>query len=238
MKVVELWRYPVKSLQGELLDRAAVTPTGLAGDRAFAIFDADTGLGLTARRVPELLFGRARASGDEGVEIELPDGSVAHDDGALSRWLGRDVTLRAAATGGPREYENPLDFEDEDTSAWIRFRGSRGAFHDSDRTQVSLLSTRTIGAWDRRRFRANVIVDGGDEDDLVGIRVRAGEAALDVVQQIPRCVMTTRPQPDGIDRDLDVLRVINLERAGHLAVGALVVQPGVVRVGDELTPCD
>jgi uncharacterized protein YcbX len=236
VKVVELWRYPVKSLQGELLDRATVTPTGLGGDRAFAIFDVETGLGLTARRVPELLFGRARAT-DEGVAIELPDGSVAHDDRALSRWLGREVTLRAAASAGPREYENPLDFEDERASEWIRFRGSGGAFHDSDRTQVSLLSTRTIGAWDRRRFRANVIVDGGEEDDLVGVRVRVGEAVLAIVKQISRCVMTTRAQPDGIDRDLDVLRVINRERAGHLAVGALVVQPGVVRVGDELAPC-
>jgi hypothetical protein len=50
--------------------------------------------------------------------------------------------------------------------------------------------------------------------------------------------MTTRPQPDGIDRDLDVLRVINRERGGFLAVGALVVQPGIVRVGDAVTVCD
>jgi hypothetical protein len=48
--------------------------------------------------------------------------------------------------------------------------------------------------------------------------------------------MTTRPQPDGIERDLAVLRLINNERGGYLAVAALVVQPGVVRVGDELTP--
>ena len=47
MQVVGLWRYPVKSLQGERLETAEVTADGLAGDRRFAIFDTATGLGLT-----------------------------------------------------------------------------------------------------------------------------------------------------------------------------------------------
>jgi uncharacterized protein YcbX len=33
MRVAELWRYPVKSLQGEQLDRAAVTEGGIVGER-------------------------------------------------------------------------------------------------------------------------------------------------------------------------------------------------------------
>jgi uncharacterized protein YcbX len=237
VNVVELWRFPVKSLQGERLDEVVITSTGIDGDRAGAIFDAHTGLGLTARRVPELLYGRARATGSGGVEIELPDGTSAQDDDALSRWLGRAVTLRAASADGARVYENPLDFENENTSEWMRFQGSAGAFHDSAATQVSIVSSGTIGPWDPRRFRANVLVDGSGEDGLVGSRVRAGEAVLDVVKQIPRCVMTTRPQPGGIERDLDVLRAINRDRGGFLAVGALVVQSGVVRVGDELVMC-
>ena len=238
MKILELWRYPVKSLQGEQLDEAVVTPTGIEGDRARAIFDVDTGLGLTARRVPALLYGRARSLAGDRVAIELPDGSLAADDDALSRWLGRAVTLRSASIGGARLYENPLDFEDEGASEWIRFAGSTGAFHDSARTQVSIVSTGTVGRWDPRRFRANVLVDGSGEDALVGTRVRAGDAVFEIVQQISRCVMTTRPQPDGVERDLDVLRLINRERGGFLAVGALVARSGAVRVGDELTMCD
>ena len=60
MRVSELWRYPVKSLQGEPAQSATVTHRGIEGDRAFAIFDTMTGFGLTARRVPELLFASAR----------------------------------------------------------------------------------------------------------------------------------------------------------------------------------
>ena len=67
MRVLELWRYPVKSLQGEQLRGGEIGPEGIAGDRQWALFDVDTGFGLTARRVPDLLFaagdGSARTAG-------------------------------------------------------------------------------------------------------------------------------------------------------------------------------
>jgi uncharacterized protein len=236
MRVAELWRYPVKSLQGERLESADVSPDGLEGDRRFAIYDVETGFGLTARRVPELLFASARLLTGGGVEITLPDGSVATGDDALSAWLGRPVTLRSAAADVARRYEDPVDFEREATSEWAPFLGAAGAFHDSSRARVSLVSTGTIGAWDRRRFRSNVLLDGEGEDALVGSHVTLGGAVLDVTMQIERCVMTTRPQPGGIERDLDVLRTIARERGACLAIGALVTQAGTVRVGDELGP--
>ena len=234
MKVLELWRYPVKSLQGERLEQATVTAAGLEGDRRFALFDVDTGFGLTGRRVPELLFAAARLRDDGGVDITLPDGSVTRDDEALSAWLGRRVMLRSADAEVARRYENPVDFEDEAMSAWAPFEGAGGAFHDSGGARVSLVSTATIGAWDRRRFRANVYLDGDGEDAFVGSRVALGDAVLDVDMRIKRCVMTTRPQAGGVERDLDVLRTINRDRNGYLSVGALVVRPGTVRVGDTL----
>lgn len=58
---------------------------------------------------------------------------------------------------------------------------------------------------------------------------------LDVGEHIKRCVMTTRAQPDGIERDLDVMRTIARERDARLAIGALVSRGGTVRVGDALT---
>jgi uncharacterized protein YcbX len=233
MRVAELWRYPVKSLQGERLEAADVSPEGLEGDRRFAIYDVETRFGLTARRVPELLFASARLLDDGGVEITLPDGSVAAGDDALSAWLGRRVTLRSAGTEVARRYENPVDFEREATSEWEPFEGAAGAFHDSSRARVSLVSTATIRAWDRRRFRSNVLLDGDGEDALVGSGVALGGALLDVTMRIERCVMTTRPQPGGIERDLGVLRTIARERDACLAIGALVTRAGTVRVGDE-----
>ena len=235
MQVAELWRYPVKSLQGERLTTVDVGPEGLAGDRQWALFDVATGYGLTARRVPDLLFLSGRLRPDGGVEVVLPDGSVTSDDAVLSDWLGRSVTLRAADAPGERLYENPNEVGEAGEYDWDAFPGARGAFHDSSRTRVSLVSTGTLGTWDRRRFRANVVLDGAGEDALVGQQVRLGGAELDVVKQVDRCVMVTRPQPGGIGRDNGVLKTIHRERDGCLAIGALVARTGTVAVGDELT---
>ncbi len=237
MRVLELWRYPVKSLQGERLDTADVGPLGLAGDRGWALFDVGSGYGLTARRVPQLLFATGRLRADGAPEVVLPDGTATHDDAVLSDWLGRGVTLRSAAGVRPR-YESPDD--DEESGGWHSWEGAEGALHDEPWARVSLLSTGTIGALggqDRRRFRANVLVDGAGEDALTGSRVRLGGAVLEIGGGIPRCVMVTRPQPDGIEKDPTLLRTIHRERDGLLAVGGLVVAPGTVAVGDALERC-
>ena len=152
MRVRELWRYPVKSLQGERLATAMLTADGIDGDRRWAIFDLDTGLGLTARRVPQLLFASATLTRDGHARIALPDGSIASGDDALSDWLGRRVALRSAGRNGGSRYENVVDFEHEDASAWETFAGAAGPFHDSDGARVSLLSTATIGECNPRRF--------------------------------------------------------------------------------------
>ena len=230
MRVLEIWRFPVKSLQGERLDRAAVGPDGLAGDRQWALFDVDTGFGLTARRHPELLFAAAAMAADGSVSITLPDGTVA-DDAALSQWLDRPVQLRSAAAQTVRRYENPDDFEDE-SQPWAAFDGSLAAFHDDDQATLSLVSTETLRDWDRRRFRPNLVLTGSGEDELVGHRVAIGSAQLSVTAPLERCVMTTRPQPAGIERDLDVLRTVHRERYGRLGVGAIVTRHGEIAVGD------
>lgn len=234
MRVLEIWRYPVKSLQGERLEHAEIGIQGVDGDRRYAIFDVTTGYGLTARRAPELLFAAARMRSDGTVEITLPDGSIAADDAALSRWLGREVVLRSAEEVSKRQFENPADFENEDISRWEPFDGSSGAFQDSGDAAVSLLSRPSTRDWSPRRFRANLLLDEPGDNELVGTPITLGGATLVVRKRLQRCVMTTRPQPGGIERDLDVLRTIHRELDGRLAIGAVVLHPGFVRTGDEV----
>lgn len=237
MRVLELWRYPVKSLQGERLAEAPVDTLGIIGDRHWALFDRGTGLGLTARRVPELLFASARIKDGE-VEVVLPDGTVTTDDRAISAWLGRDVELRAAGQLGDAApaYETPADEDVPDPTEWLQWEGATGAFHDSPRIRLSLVSTGTLGSWDRRRFRANVVLDGAGEDDLPGREADLGGTRLRIGRPVARCVMTTRPQPGGIARDTSVLKTIHRERDGLLAVRAAVLRAGTVRPGDQLVP--
>jgi uncharacterized protein YcbX len=231
VQVLQLWRYPVKSMQGERLDATDVDVHGLVGDRRWALLDRRSGLTLTARRQPELLHASACLDGDE-VHVVLPDGSTVRDDGDLSDWLGRPVALVEADESRRGLFETPVDPERED-GEWVRWQGPAGTFHDSTRTAVSIVSTTTLRDWDVRRFRPNVVVDGDGEDALVGAPVTVGSVGLDVVKQVDRCVVVTRPQP-GLPRDLEPLRTINRERATFLGVGALVTATGHLAVGDEL----
>ena len=234
MRVTELWRFPVKSLQGERLDAVDVTEAGLAGDRAWALRDEATSLFLTARREPQLLFGSARLGDDGRAVVTLPDGTVAVDDAALSAWLGRPVQLVPAAAELHGTFEIALSIDDEEHAEWVSWDGPEGSFHDSTRARVSIVTEASFRSWDRRRFRMNVVADGDDEASLVGTRIRVGAVEIDVQKAIDRCVMTTRPQPDGIERDLSVLKTINAELGGNLGIGGLVVSPGRIAVGDEI----
>src|SRR5437016_2697653 len=110
--VASLWRYPVKSMQGEQLEAADVTGRGTLGDRAFAVIDVETGKVASAkhpRKWARLLdcsatFVAPPIAGAPmpAVRIALPDGSVvrsddAEVDAALSSALDREVTLAAVA---------------------------------------------------------------------------------------------------------------------------------------------
>jgi uncharacterized protein YcbX len=233
MRVEDLWRFPVKSMQGEQLERVELDELGLVGDRRYAVVDLTTGMTLTARREPKLLFAQAKWGTDGAVTVVLPSGEQSADDESLSSWLGRPVSLRSPGDFVPT-YEIAVDAEDEEGSPWVHWDGPVQTFHDSGTTQVSLVTGTTLRDWAARRFRMNVVLDGEGEDDLLGREVSLGTTRLEVVKGVVRCVMTTRPQPGGIERDLSVLRTITAERGGSLGIGALVRTPGSIAVGDEL----
>lgn len=237
MQVSEIWRFPVKSMQGERLETATIGPYGIEGDRAWSLVDASTGLNLTGRREPELLYAAARFD-DGQVVITLPDGSETDDDATLSTWLGRPVELRRAGADGSGTYEIQLDESKPDS--WVQWSGPAGSFHDSTKTRVSLVSDDAFRSWDRRRFRTNVILDAPGDVELVGHEIEVGTVKLDVLKRIDRCVMTTRPQPaiadqPAVERDLDVLKTINREHDNCLGIGTVVVEPGGLSLGDSIS---
>jgi uncharacterized protein YcbX len=247
--VTELWRHPVKSLRGERLEEAEVTSEGVPGDRGWGVRDGETGRILTGRREPRLLLASARLGADGGPVITLPDGAVLDGpgpatDAALRDWLGRDVALAAAADdpGGRAEF-----FADatDDRSGAIEWTMPAGRYHDSLPlllvTADSLRAGRAVhdGAWDVRRFRPNLLLDGGGdgwtEDGWVGREVAVGAVRLRVEKTCTRCTMITRPQP-GLDADVDLFRAVARHHGATFGVLARAVTPGIVRVGDPLHP--
>lgn len=88
------------------------------------------------------------------------------------------------------------------------------------------------------RFRANVVLQAPrafDEDALVSRRVRLGGAVLELLMTSPRCVMVDA-ETDDLPAQPGVLAAVGRVHGAHLGVVARVVEPGTVRVGDELAP--
>jgi uncharacterized protein len=126
--VSAVWRFPVKSMQGEPVEAAEVTQAGVVGDRAYALVDRETGKVVSAKhpkKWPHVLDCRARfletpVAGQEPppVQIDLPDGTTVMSDApdastALSHFFGRDVELAAAAPSDYtiEQYHPDLDYD-------------------------------------------------------------------------------------------------------------------------------
>lgn len=236
--VAALWRYPVKSMQGEPLEHARIGPDGIPGDRGIAVIDARTGRILSGKSVQELLAARAVAR-PGGPAVVLPDGrcvsaGMPEADDAVSAWLGRPVHLRP-----PGDEARPA-IEGEEGP----FAGRAGSFFDA--APIHLITTATLahlsrlhpgGAFDPRRFRANIVldVDGDGPVERAWLDRRLVLDGLDllVTGECTRCVMTTAPQAD-LPRDRDILGTVARDQGNVAGVYARAVEPGVVSVGDRV----
>jgi uncharacterized protein YcbX len=91
---------------------------------------------------------------------------------------------------------------------------------------------------DRRRFRANLYVEGlepEEEVQWVGRRIMAGSAVLEVVKRCERCVVITR-DPETTIATPELLRVLTQSSETCMGVYCRVLTPGAVAVGDLCGP--
>jgi MOSC domain-containing protein len=182
-----LWRYPVKSMQGEQVDPAEAGERGLAGDRGWAVVDTETGKVASAKN-PKLwltMLECAAAYADEPsadgeaapVRITVPDGrEVLSDDPdrdrVLSEALGRPVTLMSSAPEGATYELSARDAEGLEadperlTESRVGLVAPPGTFFDTSTLHIlpsssleTLARAHPGGQWDRRRFRPNVVVE-------------------------------------------------------------------------------
>ena len=259
--VAALWRYPVKSMQGEELNASEVTAAGLVGDRGFAVVDQATGKVAGAknpRKWPGFFQFRASyvtppAAGDPlpAVRVMLPDGTCVTSDEAgiarlLSAALGRDVAFAAAA--GRAAAAAAAEGYDVDSDEVLDFEMPAGTFFDC--APVHIVTTATLerlralypaGRFEPRRFRPNIIVAtrpdaaGFAENAWVGRTVAVGGSVrLRVVKTTGRCVMTTLPQYD-LPRDPGILRTAVRHNNAMVGVYAEVLAGGTIRRGDTVT---
>jgi uncharacterized protein YcbX len=190
-RIKALYRYAVKSMDGNALSSVSVGPSGIPGDRGWALRETATGRAASAKRFPELMLCKAQyidepiaGSSPPPAEIELPDGSSTKTDdpqanALLSRLLGADVVFARNDDGAGHFDDRPLHLLT--TASLTTMRGKTGL------------------DFNVRRFRPNVLVSidepGRPEDSWVGKTLRIGEIFVRVVKPVKRCVMTTLAQP-------------------------------------------
>ena len=207
MHVASLWRYPVKSMAGEPLERADITREGIPGDRVVVVRHG-TRI-VTSRSRPNLLLHRATLGGDGEPRV---DGRT---------WRAADVAADVrAATGLAAELvrDDSLDRFDI-LPLLVVTDGALAAF-----------------GRDPRRLRPNLVlggVDGLAERSWPGRTIAIGTARIRLVTRRRRCIMTTF-DPDTAAQDPEVLLDIHRRFGGELALDAEVLAPGSVAIGDRV----
>lgn len=228
--VLELWRYPVKSLLGEQLDLVDLEKRGVCGDRRFAVTDGSgkIGSGKTTRRFRRLtgLFDLHARTDGERTLVTLPDGRELNVgdprlDAFLSRRYGDELRVLEESTISHHDAA-PLHLLTTASLAWL---------------QRQVPASRI----DRRRFRPNILLEvAGEqpvEDRWVGRRFTLGRAVLRILERTERCVMTINAQEE-LPKDPAVLRGVTQLNDVCLGVLATVEEPGTVRLGDALMAID
>lgn len=228
MRVVGLWRYPVKSMLGERLTDAAIEHRGVVGDRRYAVRTADDKLGsgknsTRFRRIDGLFELTAHYRGTDEPPTVTRDGVELTTD-EIRKFLGRDDIRLAVEDEIPHFDDAPLHLT---TTASI----------------AELADNVNAVAVDERRFRPNIVIDTDEkgflENDWVGRTATIGPIRVEFTKLTERCVMTNSAQSE-LGRSPEVLKTAT--RLNHMCVGiyALVLQPGTVRLGDrvELSPAD
>src|SRR3989442_13375471 len=98
-RVIEIWRYPVKSMGGEQLQRCALGKLGIPGDRGWAVRDEAAGEIRGAKKLPALLLLGARYL-EEPAADRIPPAEITFTDRARERTDAPRATAHMTALPG------------------------------------------------------------------------------------------------------------------------------------------
>jgi uncharacterized protein YcbX len=258
--VTDLFRFPVKSLRGDMLERATIGPRGIDGDRRWMIVDAN-GRFITRREMPDMALFTVQSDGDgllidhpqqaahrvarpdagaatidarvwnDTVRVRLTDGAT---DGYLSRTFGRPVRLVYQGQDSVRPIEPAFAAPGDHVSL-------------SDGYPVLIVNRASLTALNAAlavpvpitRFRPNIVVDGlaaWGEDHWR--RIRIGDVTFRIAKPCSRCIVTTQ-QPETGERlegnePLATLRRLGRTGKGGVMFGqnAVAESAGSIGIGD------
>jgi uncharacterized protein YcbX len=247
-KIQGIYRYPVKGLSPEPLDRTALSPgRTLPFDRAYALENGPTGFDPAAPAYfPKIRFlmlmknarlAELRTIFDEATHtLTVRSENREAVRGDLRTPEGRAAIERFFAGFCADELRGPPKV----------LQGLGHSFSDVAKKVVSIINLASVAELaglagapvHPLRFRANLYVEGWPawrEFDLLNSEIALGaKARVKVVKRIVRCA-ATEVDPDTGIRDLPVPETI-LKAYGHADCGvyAEVIEGGEIAVGDNV----
>jgi uncharacterized protein YcbX len=257
--ITSLWRYPVKSMQGEQVQETEIDASGIAGDRRLALRDVESNTILSAKKaaVADSLLSWSARIDDDDVMVEIDGESLSfvsqrkEIDARCSALLGRDVTLVEREPGAQAMYSTEwpdldgLVLSGVDVDLPLAMSTEAPTFVDLAALHlITAQSLRSIAAMTPdtempvERFRPSMVIDLNDTEDgfienaWQGRRARIGEVELNFTMLTPRCVVTARAQP-MCDEDLEVLR--SLITNNRVEVEALASNSACLGIYAEIT---
>lgn len=245
-RVTAIYRYPVKGFTPEPLEAIAVAPgKGLPNDRIYAVENGPSGFDeaepktvpktryTVLMNMPRVAAARTRLDDASGVMTASAEGA-GEFSGKLAEAEGREGFAAWLAGVLGEDAGGPLK---------VLRTHSEFRFTDSSRGQISIVNLASVRDLSQRmgveldplRFRGNFHVEGWPawiENEWVGQRLRVGDAQMDVVKRIQRC-LATHVNPATAERDADVCRSL-FDNYGHVDCGIYLqaATPATVKVGD------
>src|SRR5690349_16607471 len=249
--IKKIYRYPVKGLSAELLERATLAAgQTIPGDRRYAIENGPIGFDPAAPAYfPKqrfLMLMRNERLGRLDTWFDEPAETLVLRDG------GDTVCGDLRTLAGRRRIEEffAAFCADELRGPPKVLHAPGHSFSDVSRKVVSIINLASVAAIEQLvgapvdpvRFRGNLLVEGWPawgEFELVGQTLALGaEARVRVVKRIERCAATNVEPGSGI-RDLNIPHSL-LRACGHTDCGvyAEVIAGGTIAPGDRIAPLD
>jgi uncharacterized protein YcbX len=252
MHIESLYRYPVKGLTPEPLDRATLTPGRcIPWDRAFALSQGDSNLdpdhpGWVAKTNFMCLLrnagiARLKTKFDDAAQtlsITTADGEALITSPLTPAGQATLTKFFTAYLGDEARFganNNPPQFVHFDNHS----------FCDHKTQVISLIGLGSLSALeaavgaprDKRRFRANIYIadiEPWAEFKWLGKTLAIGDTTLIVQERIDRCGATT-VNPDTALRDANPVKELQ-QNFGHVDLGifAEVLTGGEIKPGDEI----
>lgn len=264
VRVVELNRYPVKSLAGISMSSARLEEKGIAFDRNWLV-TLPSGKFLTQREIPRMALvktavsdaGELTLSADGHSDITVPhrhhddsidfkrvtiwkDECYAIDEGdEVAAWLSEFLETKCRLVKMKDGFKRPVLDDGKEFDGSVRFQ---------DQFPLLVISLASLQALNDKlekplpmnRFRPNIVIDGCapfEEDEFKTFTSPSG-VTLTSAKPCARCVVTTTDQKTA-QRGVEPLKTLATFRSSEHGVlfgqNLLVTHPGNLSVADELS---